>query len=240
MSRLAVAAAAVVAAGAAPAPALATHEDDAQHRGITTRGAAVVTAPHDLARITFGVSMRRATPARAQAAASARLARVISAVRRAGVPAEEVRTGSIRLYRVTRRAPGGRIRTLGFRSAQSVRVTVRDLPRTSTVLDAGIRAGATSVSGPRFDISDRAGVYRQALRAALRDAREKAQALAEEAGVTLGRAVTVVEGGDVEPSGSFLSAAAAEDEAASGRTSTPVRPGNEQIGATVSVTFETG
>jgi uncharacterized protein YggE len=227
---------------AAPSPALANHEDGASH-GITTQGAALVTAKHDLARFTFGASARRSTPSAAQSAASARLTRVILAVRRAGVAPDDVRTGSIRLVRQTRRLRGGRVRVLGYRSSQTVRVTVRDLGLTSTVVDAAVKAGATSVSGPDFGISNRAEIYRQALRLALRDARAKAQALAEEAGVTLGRVIAVVENGEVEPS--RANALAGAPSGASGgsdeeQVATPVRPGTESIGAFVSVTFETG
>jgi uncharacterized protein YggE len=226
----------------APSPALANHEDGAPH-GITTQGAAILTAKHDIARFTFGASVRRSTPSAAQSAASARLTRVISVVRRAGVAPADVRTGSIRLFRQTRRLPGGRVRVLGYRSSQSIRVTVRDLGLTSTVVDAAVKAGATSVSGPDFGISNRAEVYRQALRVALRDARAKAQARAEEAGVNLGRVIAVVENGNVEPTtaasegrvvGDFDSGASSDDS-----VPTPVRPGTESIGAFVSVTFET-
>jgi hypothetical protein len=225
---------------AAAPSASASHQDDHPPRGITTQGNAVVATPHDLAAFTFSASVRRSTPSAAQRVASRRLARVISAVRRAGVAADDVQTGSIRLSRLTRRTPSRRIRVIGYRASQSINVTVRDLPRAGAIVDIAVRAGATGVSGPRFDISNRAAVYREALRLALRDAREKAQALAQEAGVTLGRVTHVVEGGDAEPS-NFLNASAPESAAggSTGRVPTPVRPGNEEIGALVLVTFET-
>ena len=231
---------AILVALAAPSPASATHQDDHPAQGITTQGAANLTAPHDIAHFTFGATAQRRTPSVAQRAASRRLTRVISAVRRAGIAPADVRTGSIRLSRVTRRARSGRRRVIGYRASQSISVTVRDLRAAGGVVDTAVDAGATSVSGPRFDVSNRAAVYREALRLALRDAREKAQTLAQEAGVTLGRVTHVVESGEVEEvMGNFLAAAGERTAGQSDSVPTPVRPGNEEIGARVLVTFET-
>jgi uncharacterized protein YggE len=86
------------------------------------------------------------------------------------------------------------------------------------------------VYGPSLSRSDQAAVYRSALRAAYADARAKAQALAEAAGVTLGAMTATVEGGGASMP-MPLAAGRAEDAKAA------VEPGTQEIQASVAVTF---
>ena len=71
-----------------------------------------------------------------------------------------------------------------------------------------------------------------ALEAAVDDARESAEALADAADLTLGRVTAVVEGSDA-PSPLAMAARAADEAAAS----TPIEAGEHEISATVTVTF---
>jgi Protein of unknown function (DUF541) len=65
--------------------------------------------------------------------------------------------------------------------------------QTGAVVDAAVAAGAASVDGPSFFIDDPQALLRRALVAAFRDARSKAAALAAEAGLTLGQAISIRE-----------------------------------------------
>ena len=222
----------LLAAFAAPAPAAA---QEGPPPGITTSSAAVVTAPQDIAHFVFGVTAERPQPSAAQAIASRRMARVIAAVRARGVAAADVTTNEISLRRVTRRVGRRERRIVRFHARQSIRVTVREVGRAGAVVDAAARAGASDLYGPDFDVSNRDELYQQALRLALRRARAKAQVLAEEAGVTLGRAIRIVEGGteEFEDTGGGGSA-----DAVAGESPTSVRPGRERVSAEVVVTYE--
>lgn len=228
---------------AAPA---AAQEGSAADRGITTSATAVVSAPHDIARFGFSVSVNRSQPAAAQSEASRRLSRVVGAVRAAGVPAADVVTRSLSLVKITRTNRRTRVKTVRYRAAQSILVTVRNLKIAGSVVDRAVGAGASGVSGPDFGLADPEALYRRALRIAFQRAKRKAQELAEEAGVTLGRAIRIREGGDER----FAPAAqngTVSDEAGSlpssdtttERIPTEIRPGREEVEGTVSVTFET-
>jgi hypothetical protein len=97
------------------------------------------------------------------------------------------------------------------------------------VVDAAVGAGANQVYGPSLTRSNQDVLYRSALRAAYADARARAQALAEAAGVTLGAMTSTVEGGGSVPM--LLAAGRAEDAKAT------VEPGTQEVQASVSVTF---
>ena len=242
MNARTLAAAALVTLAAAPTPALA--QESAADRGITTSATAVVSAPQDIARFSFSVSVKRSKPGAAQSEASRRIGRVISAVRSAGVAAPEVITRSLSLVRVTRVNRQTRARSVYYRASQSILVTVRDLKIAGKVVDGAVNAGATGVSGPDFGLSDPEGLYRQALRIAFQRAKQKAQELAQEAGVTLGRAIRIVEGGDETFRGENVSNDSAGSlpggsDTQTERVPTQVRPGREEVEGRVSVTFET-
>jgi uncharacterized protein YggE len=111
-------------------------------------------------------------------------------------------------------------------------VRIRDLGRAGAVLDAASQAGANEVNGPMLTRGDREELEAKALEDAVGNARQRAEALADAAGVGLGRVTAIVEGfsGGPEP----LMAPRASADVAS---SAPIRPGTEEIQATVTVTF---
>jgi len=97
-------------------------------------------------------------------------------------------------------------------------------------VDAAVAAGANNVDGPNLDTADKSSLYDQALKQALGDAKDKAQAIAAGAGLTLDSVVTVREGGDVsQPLPMFDTATAAK--------AVPIEAGTQQIQASVTVTY---
>ena len=70
---------------------------------------------------------------------------------------------------------------------------VDDLPKLGEILDLAVGAGATSVTGVRFDLKDRTGAEREALQAAVEDARARANAAAAGAGLKVERIVRIEE-----------------------------------------------
>jgi hypothetical protein len=82
----------------------------------------------------------------------------------------------------------------GYQASNSVHVTAA-LGDSGELVDAAVRAGANNVEGPSLDTADKSSIYNQALKQALGDARSKAQAIADGAGLTLGSVVRVREGG---------------------------------------------
>src|SRR5438876_544022 len=99
---------------------------------------------------------------------------------------------------------------------------------------AAVEAGSNSVSGPMLSRSDDDALYRDALRSAVANAKDKAEALASAAGLTLGGAETIVEGGQSSPPISYTQKADAAG------VSVPIEPGTQTIEASVTVTYDAG
>jgi len=217
--------AAVTRAGEAPAAA-----GDLAN-SITVLGTATVAAVPDRATLWIGVESQGGTARAALAANAAEMRRVLAALRGAG--ASELQTQSVNLsprYAENGGVENGSIR--GYTAHNSVTASVRQLARAGAVIDAAVAAGANQISGPMLTHGDTAALYRRALAAAVEDARAKAQALAAAANVSLGRVTAVVEAGSAQ-SPVPLAAAKTEDAV----SSTPIEPGENQLGATVSMTF---
>jgi uncharacterized protein YggE len=212
---------AVVVAVARPGAAASAEEPVA---GITVNGVGSVTVVPDRATFWFGVQSEGRTASAALAANATEMRRVVDALRGAGIAAADIQTQQVSVNPRTNET--GAI--VGYTAVNNVSVRVRDLDRTGAVIDAAVTAGANTVNGPQLTRGDQAAPYRNALRAAIADARAKAQQLAEAANVRLGTIVAVAETGGAVP----LPAAEARSAA-----DTPVVPGTQEIQATVTVTF---
>ena len=217
----ALAAALFLSLGTSGAPAAAGDPAD----GITVQGSAIVSAVPDRAEISFGVESPAPTAKAALAANAIEMRNVIAALKAAG--ATEIKTQSISLS--TRYAQNGEAN--GFVAQNVVSAKVANIAKAGPVIDAAVNAGANQVYGPSLTRSNQAELYRQALKAAVADARLRAQAIASAAGATLGKVTNVTEaGGGPQP-------IAIEARKGGVADSTPIEPGTQEIGATVLVTF---
>lgn len=218
--------AAVLAVPAWAASGEATAESGSD--SITVTGTGTAAATPDASTWSFGASAQADTAAAAQRAVSAVARRMIAAVKAAGVADKDVQTQVVSLSQ--RRSNDGE-RLLGWEASNVVAVTVREAGRAGSVVDAAVDAGASSVSGPSFTVAARASLERQALASGFDAARAKAQALAQKAGRTLGRVVSIAEAGAPTPVPFEARKAIGAADA------TPVEPGEQQVQAAVTVTF---
>ena len=111
-----------------------------------------------------------------------------------------------------------------------MRVTIRDIAKSGGILDKVVSAGANQVNGIAFDTADKQSANDAALKAAIAEARRKADIMADAAGVKLARIVSVSTAeGSGPPVFARMSRAAA---------SAPVMPGQQAVTTSVSLTFE--
>jgi uncharacterized protein YggE len=225
IAALVLVAAAVVAFAGVGRPDLAGGASQASG-GITVTGTGTVESTPDQAEFSLGVDSSGPTAAAALAANSERMRRVLAALFAAGVAKQDVQTQDVS---VSRAYPDEN----GYSAHNSVSVTIRELAKAGTILDAATNAGANDVYGPTLTRSDRDELQAKALRAAVDDARAKARTLADAAGVQLGSVTAITENGD-EPMPMY------EAQAAKLAPSAPIEPGVQQTQARVRVTFAIG
>lgn len=168
---------------------------------LTANGEGKTFAPPDIATVSIGVASRADTPTAALAANNAEMARVIAAIRAAGVAERDVVTAGFSINPVYADPEPGREsqppRILAYEVSNQVSVRIRDLAASGGVLDQVVAAGANQVGGISFDIADPQALKDEATRLAIADARRKAELMAAAAGVRLVRvlSVTAFDGG---------------------------------------------
>ena len=195
---------------------------------ITVIGNGSVDATPDRASFDFGVTSQGATAAEALSRNASEARSIVDALKKSGIDPSDIQTTQVSLWPQTS-SNGTRI--VGYQASNSVQVTA-DLGRSGALVDAAVRAGANNVDGPNLDTADKSSLYDEALKQALGDAKGKAQALADAAGLTLGAALKVNEGGNAAPPVPMY--AAARDAA-----SVPIEAGTQQIQASVTVSYST-
>jgi uncharacterized protein YggE len=120
-----------------------------------------------------------------------------------------------------------------YLSDQSLAVTIHDPARSGAVIAAATAAGADSVDGPSFSLAEQSAAYRDALRAALADARSKADAAAGAMGVRILGTSTIAENSN----GGGPIMYAADAAAKSSASPPPVSIGPVTVSAQVTVTY---
>lgn len=149
----------------------------------------------DMASIRLGVSTTAGSAAEAMAQTSQQQAAVIEALKAANIEAKDIQTSGLDLSPQLNYEDGKAPQVTGYRASNTVSVRVRDLAGLGDVLDAIVAAGANEINGIAFTREDGADAEDDARRAAVADARHKAEVLAEAAGLTLGPVLSLREGG---------------------------------------------
>jgi len=191
---------------------------------ITVTGDGSVTTVPDRATFGFTIETHAKTATAALTQNSSDATAVIAALKAAGVTPANLQTSQVSLMPQSSQ-DGTTI--ISYTASNSVTV-LTPLADAGKVVDAAVGAGANGVSGPSLDVSDQDALYRDALHKAVDDAKLKAQSLADAAGLSLGGAVTITEGGSTSP----LPFAAKMSA-----VGTPIEAGTQQIQASVTVTY---
>jgi uncharacterized protein len=159
----------------------------------------------DVMTITAGVVATGRTAREALAANNALANRLIEAVRRAGIEPGDVRTEELSVRPRFDEKDRGQAeeedrepRILGYIATNSLELRLRDLTAASNILDSLFQAGANSVGGPRFSLSEPKPAEREARRAAIAAAREEADTYAEALGMRVARVLRVSERGSFD------------------------------------------
>jgi len=162
----------------ASSPARAQQPPPPDQSVVITNGVGVIKRAPDRAFVNIAAESRAKTPAEAQKLNADAMGAVLQKIKGMGLAPEAIRTSGYELQPEFDYA-NNRQTLRGYVARNSVEVRVDDFPKLGEVLDAAVGAGATSVSGVRFDLKDRTGAEQAALKAAVADARSQADAAAQ-------------------------------------------------------------
>ena len=213
-------------------------EKDKEPRSMIVQGQGKAAAIPDVAVLSIEVSQDgpELDPVLSQVRRD--INKVLDALKKQDIADKDVRTELFRVQPKMEADKRGNARRVGFTVVNRVSVKVRDLKKTGKVLSAALGAGATTVNGPDFEIDNPQIVEKEALAAAVRDAKSKAETLAQAAGVTLGPILAMnpqqvawpMQGRRFAARGMMMSEGMAAEE--------PIAAGEQTLMAHVTISFE--
>ena len=190
----------------------------------------------DVASLSTGVVTQAAAANAALKANSAQMAKVVAAIRAAGIAERDIQTSGISVHPQYRYGDNQPPTITGYQASNTVSIKVRDIARLGEVLDALVASGANQVNGPSFEIDRPEAVYDEARRDALELARARAEMYAKSLGMRVRRIVSISEGGGLQPPVPMMKAMAMDAR----MESAPVAPGETTLSASLDVVFELG
>src|SRR5687768_9244598 len=128
-----------------------------------------------------------------------RVAAVIAALKAAGAQDKDIQTSNFNIWPQQDHQEGRQPRITGYQVINNVNVRSTKVADAGRLLGVAIGAGVNTSSGINFEVSDPARGRDQGLRSAFDDAKAKATLLAQAAGRTLGRVLTISEGAHSVP-----------------------------------------
>lgn len=188
----------------------------------------------DRAQVSAGVVQQGKTAREAMMGNATLMTAVFDELDAAGIPKKNITTSQLSLqpqydYR-DRRKPT----ITGYEVRNTVTVKSDDLEQIGPMLDALVRAGVNNINQVEFSVKDPKAILDKAREDAIRDAKEKAQAMAEAAGVKLGPLLSMSEsnrGGMPQPV--MMRAARIEMSEAV----TPISAGEQTMSVSVNLSY---
>jgi uncharacterized protein YggE len=194
-----------------------------------------VTRVPDIAIISAGVVSRSGTATGALQNAANRMAKVLAALKGAGVAERDIQTSSVSLNPEYRYPQNESPQLTGYTATNQLTIRFRDIAASGKILDALVSQGANQINGPSLTIDKPEAALDEARANAVAIGRARAEAYAHSLGLRVARIVAVSEsGGYAVPPPAPPMVAMARMEA----QSTRIEPGEQKLQVTLAMTFE--
>lgn len=202
---------------------------------VTVNGSATVKVKPDIAFINVGVESFSDDAQKAQTENKDIMDKVISEIKGLGIKEEDMKTINYNIYKTVKGYEKDN-RTEGYNVRNVVEVTIRDTNKVGKVIDKASKSGANNIGNIRFGITDEESYYNEALKIAMGNASNKAEAILSTFDANIGKPYSVEENGFSSPviyRDSIKYKSVMEDQA-----QTPVEEGELEITARVVVKYK--
>ncbi len=216
-------------------------KNDRPANTISVSGEGKVTAKPDLATVSIGVLSQGASAVDVKNQNNEKVNKVIAFIKQQGIADADIQTSQFSFY-AQQDWKTGTQKIIGYQGNQTVTVKVRGVEKDTTalekILDGSVNNGANQVDGVNLTVDKPTDLQNEARKLAIADAKKKAKELAQEAGLTLGKVVSVSEnsmGGYPVPMAYSTNQALGADM----KSSAPdIQTGSQEINETMTLVFE--
>jgi uncharacterized protein YggE len=155
----------------------------------------------DMARLSFGIEESGSSLKEVQDSVNRKSKTLTDSLKKLGIEEKDIKTSSYSVYpQYDFEATPQRIQ--GFQVSINYDVKIRDLDKVNDAITVTTASGANMVGGVSFEVNDetRKDKLLEARKIAVSEAKEKAEGLAQAAGINLGKVVNISENSMGEPS----------------------------------------
>ncbi|MEO8287766.1 MAG: SIMPL domain-containing protein [Chloroflexota bacterium] len=220
---------------AATASAQSNNQQAAQPSQITVVGTGSISVKPDILKVTIGVAQQENTVKAAQDKVDSTIAALYEKLKAAGIDEKDYKTAQYTVEPVmdfnNPKGQNGQGTLAGFRVTNMIEITFRDTAAAPAVIDALVDAGANTVYGTNFSLSNVDALGQQVYEAAVKDAQGRAEKIAALSNMNLGKIISVSEVSNGQPVPMYqkgMGAGGAGDFA----------PGSQNVQTSLIVTYE--
>jgi uncharacterized protein YggE len=211
-----------------------------QARTLSVNGIGTISLTPNLAYIYIGIHTDDPDLANAVSRNNTQAQALVDALKKAGIDGKDIQTSNFSVYTNGNQGfdklSGQPTNTGMYYSVDNtVYVTMRDLTKMGKILNTAVSSGANSINSITFDVADKTAALAQARQKAMENASSLAAELAKNANIKLG-AIQNISYSD--NSAMPFYGMGGGGAAAAPNASVPIQPGQTQISATVSVTYD--
>lgn len=211
-------------------------DDASKQRTVRVQGEGKITAVPDQAQIVFGVVEESVHLKDASAKARKKMQAIFAAIKSFGISEKDFQTIDYNIqpkYKYDKN--GNEMQRTGYTVTNRIKVLIKDLDQVGQVLEAVTEQEVGQVEGPNFGFSDPSKLSLEALKAAMADARTKAQTLARSADADLDKVFSINQLSSYMPTPRPMMAMRAN--VAMEANAPPIAQGQSEVNAQVEVVY---
>ena len=210
---------------------------------ITVNGEGTIEVEPDLAYVYVGVSTSGVTAKEAQDQNSAKMTAVQSALIAMGIGENDIKSNYVSVYpEYSYNQATGEQTITGYTATHMLEVKTTDVDHTADIIDTALRAGANRTDGVSFTLSNPNLYYGDALKLAVSNAGQSANAIAGALGVTIQSPVSVIENTSSGVTRSYNASYAMEEAVVTmdsgSAASAPITYDEIEVTARIEVTYQ--
>ncbi|HUD08564.1 MAG TPA: SIMPL domain-containing protein [Candidatus Saccharimonadales bacterium] len=222
----------------------------------TVQGSGSATATPDQAQISFTVTKTAPKLEDAQNEANAATNSIVTDLQSAGIQKKDIQTGnynshpnyteststisSMPIRPMPIPLPGNSTDIASYTVDENITITLHDISKASAAIDIATKGSAENIYGPSFTFSEQEQqtLSDQARTVAISNAKQKAEKMAGETGIRLGKILSVQETNTPFGIQPLMMNAKTESGASSGSAPTQINPGENTMTVNIVLSYE--
>ncbi len=218
--------------GSTALPAFADTTPQNNQHLISVTGTGTVVVKPDIAYLQVGYQAQNKEALVAQKEAKTKMAAILKLLKEKGVKDADIKTTNVSLYKTADYVK--EVKNEYYVAMNIVEITTRDLDGIGELIDTAVNAGANDLGSVRFTVEDQEKYQIQAITLALKNAGNKAKAIAAYSEITIGKPSKITENNY----GGGMIYREANAMAKMADAATPVEVGTINIEANISVEYQ--